>query len=383
MNNLASIHIEKGHIGEFFHNTREKTTVNSIFDTSKNITTTTAKEAIELYKKELEIRSKKYTKRTGQKLQKNTATLLSAIVNIKENTTLENLQKLAKKLEEKLGTKVLQISIHRDEGYIDKNDNQIINHHAHLMMIGIDDEGKSIRRKFTFKMLRELQDITAETLQMERGKKRKIGERKRLGTYEYKKAMQIHNLLNKDLEKDLKENLKKELKLSDENIEYYINLFTEHLTNKTDTTLLGNYKREDIINLVRRLLKTIKSDNTKKDEEIEQLKKDLQSYKKALEITKNEVKQKDKNIEELSNLANNLTLTVKQLQEEIKNIKQEMIQTNKNSEIQIYTQQDYQYLNLLKKELNKTTIKDVYNKVIELKKQVTKQKNKNYNNIGL
>ena len=54
-NNISSIHIEKGHIGEFFHNTREKDTVNSIFDTSKNITTTTAKEAIELYKKELEI----------------------------------------------------------------------------------------------------------------------------------------------------------------------------------------------------------------------------------------------------------------------------------------------------------------------------------------
>jgi hypothetical protein len=34
-------------------------------------------------------------------------------------------------------------------------------------------------------------------------------------------------------------------------------------------------------------------------------------------------------------------------------------------------------------DLGQTTIKDVYNKVIELKKQVTKQKNKNYNNIGL
>ena len=70
MNNLASIHIEKGHIGEFFHNTREKTTVNSIFDTSKNITTTTAKEAIELYKKELEIRSKNIPKELDKNYKK-------------------------------------------------------------------------------------------------------------------------------------------------------------------------------------------------------------------------------------------------------------------------------------------------------------------------
>ena len=192
MNNISSIHIEKGHVGEFFHNTREKPTMNSIFDTSKNITTTTAKQAIELYKKELEIRTSEYTKRTGQKLQKKTATLLSAIVNIKPTTTLKDLENLAKKLEDKLGTKVVQISIHRDEGHLDKNGNEIINHHAHIMMLGIDNEGRSIRRKFKISLLRELQDITAQVLEMERGKKRKIWERKRLGTYEYKKAMVIH-----------------------------------------------------------------------------------------------------------------------------------------------------------------------------------------------
>jgi hypothetical protein len=382
MNNISSIHIEKGHVGEFFHNSREKNTVNSIFDTSKNITTTTAIEAIELYKKELEIRTKEYTKRTGQKLQKNTATLLSAIVNIKPNTTLKDLQKLSQKLEEKLGTKIIQISIHRDEGHNDKNGNEIINHHAHLMMLGLDEEGRSIRRKFKISLLRELQDITAQVLEMERGKKRKIWERKRLGTYEYKKAMLVHNNLNKDLETELKNELKKELKLDDKNIEYYINLFTNHL-DKENTTMLGNYKKQDIITLTKRLLKTIKTDMIEKDKEIETLKKDLQGYKKALEITKNEIKQKDKNIQELNDLANNLTITVKQLQEEIKNIKQKMIETNKNKNEKVFTQQDYIYLNKLKKELNKSNLEDIYNKVIELKKQITKQQNKKEYNPGI
>jgi hypothetical protein len=230
-------------------------------------------------------------------------------------------------------------------------------------------------------LLRELQDITAQVLEMERGKKRKIWERKRLGTYEYKKAMSIHNNLNINLETELKNELKKELKLNDENLEYYINLFTNHL-NKTDTTLLGNYKKEDIINLATRLLKTIKSDNTKKDKEIETLLKDKKGLEKALEIKENELKQKENTIQELNDLTNKVTLTVKSLQQEIKEIKQDMIQTNKTNEIQIYTQQDYQYLNLLKKELNKTTIRDVYNKVIELKKQVSKQQNKNKNQFN-
>jgi hypothetical protein len=71
------------------------------------------------------------------------------------------------------------------------------------------------------------------------------------------------------------------------------------------------------------------------------------------------------------------------LQQEIKLIKSEMIETNKNKDEKVFTQQDYIYLNKLKKELNKNTLEDVYNKVIELKKQVTKQKNKKQFNPGI
>ena len=60
-----------------------------------------------------------------------------------------------------------------------------------------------------------------------------------------------------------------------------------------------------------------------------------------------------------------------------------MIETNKNKDEKVFTQQDYIYLNKLKKELNKNTLEDVYNKVIELKKQVTKQKNKKQFNPGI
>ena len=100
MGNIASVHLEQGHTGEFFHNSREKPTKNSIFKENKVIVDRSAKEALELYNKLLRERTDKYVKRTGRKLQKKTQTLLSLVVNIKDTTTLSDLEKLANKFEE-------------------------------------------------------------------------------------------------------------------------------------------------------------------------------------------------------------------------------------------------------------------------------------------
>jgi len=224
MGNIASIHIEKGHVGEFFHNDRTKKTKNSIFKDGEVLYNRTAKEAIELYKKVTEERSKKYTERTGQKLQKKAVTLLSAVVNIKENTMMKDLQRLGNKLEEELGTKILQIAIHRDEGYVDENGEKHINQHAHFLFSGLDEEGRSVRRKLTKKTLRELQDLTAKILKMERGKDVQKTKRKRLNTYEYKEAMKIKNAEVVELKKKLieKENEVEELKISKKELEKQI-----------------------------------------------------------------------------------------------------------------------------------------------------------------
>ena len=56
-----------------------------------------------------------------------------AVVVIKENTTMLELQNLANRLEEELKIRVFQIAIHKDEGHTDKDTKEWKpNYHAHL-----------------------------------------------------------------------------------------------------------------------------------------------------------------------------------------------------------------------------------------------------------
>ncbi|MGV0995844.1 hypothetical protein [Empedobacter falsenii] len=92
-----------------------------------------------------------------------------AVVVIKENTTIQDLYNLSKKLEEELKIRVFQIAIHKDEGHYDKDTNEWKpNYHAHLVADWQDLEtGKTLKHQsFHYS---KMQDITAECLGMERG----------------------------------------------------------------------------------------------------------------------------------------------------------------------------------------------------------------------
>ncbi|AZV46117.1 hypothetical protein C3L23_02165 [Nautilia sp. PV-1] len=211
----SSIHIEKANIGEFYHNSREKDTNNSIFSKDDNYCNIKANEAMELYFNELKKRTELYQRRTGKKLHKKTITLFSAIINLNEKHTKEDLEKVVRFIEKRYNTKVIQYSIHKDEGHIDENENPIINYHAHILFMGIDNEGVSVRRKMDRKDLITLQDEIAKLLNMPRGinyTQEKKKRPKRLNTYEYKRAMKIKNdevlKLKKELEKE--KNLRKQ-----------------------------------------------------------------------------------------------------------------------------------------------------------------------------
>ncbi|WP_312769903.1 hypothetical protein [Epilithonimonas sp.] len=72
--------------------------------------------------------------KSGRKLQKNAMPVREAVVVIKENTTMLELQNLAKRLEEELKIRVFQIAIHKDEGHTDKDTKEWKpNYHAHLV----------------------------------------------------------------------------------------------------------------------------------------------------------------------------------------------------------------------------------------------------------
>ena len=183
----SSIHIASGKAGYLSHNDRSLPTNNSIFKDEKNEVFLNNKEAFSIYREELATRSKAYSDRTHQKIQKNVVTHLSAIVNLNSNHTLKDLQPLIQHLETSLDTKVFQVAIHRDEGHI-KDDKNIKNYHCHIEFMGLDSQGSSVRRKLTRSYLKDLQTKTADILQMKRGVKN--SKAKRLDTYEFKNHKQ-------------------------------------------------------------------------------------------------------------------------------------------------------------------------------------------------
>lgn len=255
---ISSIHFAAGHSGYFDHNSREAETNNAIFTDEKNYCSANKKEAFELFKKELALRTEAYTERTGQKLQKSTTTHLSAIFNFNKDTTPEQAHKVCEYLEKKLDTKIVQLAMHRDEGHIIEADSEAIhdslkkeiaikNYHGHIEMLGIDSQGNSIRKKLDKPMLRQIQTDVAKILDMERGRETsytkeeyekimahmlpkeeyatkrdynrafgyfakelglyKAKKSKRLDTYEYKEMAKQRGEAVKELEKDLKKEL--------------------------------------------------------------------------------------------------------------------------------------------------------------------------------
>lgn len=130
-----------------------------------------------------------YARRTGQRFQAKTYEW-SAVCNIKPDTTMEDLEALAKHFNDKYGFQCYQIAIHRDEGYIDEDGKEQINHHAHLEFITLDKEsGKNnYRREFiTPKVLRQIQTETAEILQMQRGQDKRLSGAERIEPRKYAK----------------------------------------------------------------------------------------------------------------------------------------------------------------------------------------------------
>ena len=171
------------------HNTRQKPDVkNSIFDRKNNEYMQDGKTALLIYRAEIENRIHKYQERMHRRLPKTTKLLFDAVVNLESHHTLADVKKLATYLEKTLDTKIINITVHKDEGYIDENGKKHINFHAHITFLGLDSHGRSVRKKMTREFLRKLQNDTAQILHMERG--HSIG-RKHISSRDYKYIMNV------------------------------------------------------------------------------------------------------------------------------------------------------------------------------------------------
>lgn len=82
-------------------------------------------------------------------------------------TQSENLQVWKVAYEKATGHKVLHMSIHLDEGYIDATGKPQYNPHAHVIVSRMDEKNRVIH--LDRKQLAAVQDLTAEHLKMERG----------------------------------------------------------------------------------------------------------------------------------------------------------------------------------------------------------------------
>ena len=112
----------------------------------------------------------------------------SAVVNIKPDTTMQDLENLAKHFNDKYGFQCYQIAIHRDEGHKNTKGEIEINQHAHMEFITLDKEtGKQNfkMRDFSKQKMREIQTEVAEILQMDRGKDKRLTGAKRIEPRKY------------------------------------------------------------------------------------------------------------------------------------------------------------------------------------------------------
>ena len=84
------------------------------------------------------------------------------------------------------------------------------NYHAHIEFMGLDSQGQAIRQKMNRFVLSNLQDFTAQTLNMERGNNYQIKKSaKRLDTHDYKAEKKAENEVKKVVKNEKNKIVKK------------------------------------------------------------------------------------------------------------------------------------------------------------------------------
>ena len=138
-----------------------------------------------------------YTKRKGGPIPRFENSHWEAVLNLNKNHTLEDVQKVARYIEQKFNITCATIAVHRDEGHY-KNDKPQYNFHAHITFVTYKDGQQNWRKeKIKPSDLRELQTAIAEILQMERGQEN--SEAERLSHRQYKKAAQQKEQLEAEI----------------------------------------------------------------------------------------------------------------------------------------------------------------------------------------
>lgn len=216
--------------------------------------------------------------KSGRKLQKNAMPIREAVVVIKENTTMQDLHNLSKRLEEELKIRIFQIAIHKDEGHYDKDTKEWKpNYHAHLVADWQDlDTGKTLKHQsFHYS---KMQDLASECLEMERGVS---GSLTRLEAVEFKikkkeEDLKILEERYSQLQQELESKKAEDLIVKESD-------FLGFQKIKTDKTI-ENYKKAIKTNNIQ-LLKN-KTELESKEKQIAELNTKIESLKKEVSFFK-------------------------------------------------------------------------------------------------
>ena len=126
-------------------------------------------------KRAMQEKDVEYKDKNGKvRVRKGCSPIRESVVNIKEDTTLEDLLRYARMVENSWGIKAIQIHLHKDEGHYETPGDALSwkpNYHAHIIWDWMNHEtGKSF--KLDAEDMSVMQDMVAEALDMERGQKK-------------------------------------------------------------------------------------------------------------------------------------------------------------------------------------------------------------------
>jgi DNA repair exonuclease SbcCD ATPase subunit len=344
----SSGHIGGGSGGNTSHNSREKFSFSQVFFDEQNQVNRNQQDAMKMFRDLLRVRSEKYTERTGQKLQKNSVTHLSTIINLLPEHELKDLDPIVKFLEEKLDTKVFQTAIHRDEGklvhkttgeiltsgkhffadpktekhYFDKEYTKPLdldeykvekNYHAHIEFMGLDSDGKSIRRELNKRFLVKYQDFLAKTLGMERGQKSQ--------SYTKEQMTEINAKLKKIEEYPTKRDYAKAFNQAAKDLGYFIDKSKKTKRLDTHDFKAMKARENEILAPVLAKQKDLKAEISKLRAELKESGAGRSEYAELEQLNcdlKAKIKQKDLTIEELKLSVSSLGTEKTELQDKIK-----------------------------------------------------------------
>ena len=159
----------------FYHDIRDGDMVPAYINqnNTKNneLSISSSDEAIKIFKNEVKRIQDAYVLRHGKpprKFQAKQSLLQELVLSIDKNVTMDQIKKCGEWLEKSYGFKILLLAIHKDEGE-DVEDGKI-NYHAHIILLNLDKNCKSIRRKLKIRDMKAIQTKMAQICNMPRGK---------------------------------------------------------------------------------------------------------------------------------------------------------------------------------------------------------------------